>query len=210
LIYLWLGSTPTYCTCLKDCEECDSFIHTGDLFLMNWGPHHQQAFHIKDKTGRLLYRELNETLMRFRSSVEFHRTKFVFKMTTPTCEKKALKNNLMLYLSCILEPVKVSKSLVSEKLIAEKSLEKFDAAAIVILLSKAMLPSFSHRKTLKRNTPINEARPLYWDRLHPYCWVMTQLNRAMIATYFTSSHLHGITANLLSMKGDPSLIASPP
>jgi hypothetical protein len=66
---------------------------------------------------------------------------------------------------------------------------------LIHLLARA-LPSFHDPLTgaliLNETTPIEQAYPLYWDRLHPHCWVMTQLNRVLIANYFTSSRFDGV------------------
>jgi hypothetical protein len=162
-----------------------------DIFIMNWGHHH--AHSLKYEGGKNIYQNLTQTIARLKS--HFH-TRFVFKMTTPYCERP-LKDGRQFYLHCDLKPVQLSPTLVSEKLIADQLLEKFDTPAYLLLLADA-LPSFHDPKTgalsITNTTPISEAKPLYWDRLHPYCWVMTQLNQVMIAKYFTLNHSLGIVS----------------
>jgi hypothetical protein len=221
LIFLWLGTTPTYMrkdfasfpfklicdislpSCLPvvtkefdilsvaEMVENATVSFKPDLFIMNWGHHH--AHTLESEGGKHIYQNLTQTIARLKS--RFH-TRFVFKMTTPFCETP-LKDERQLYLHCDLVPVQLLPTLVSEKLIADKLLEKFDTPAYLHLLANA-LPSFHDPKTgalsITETTPIGEAKPLYWDRLHPYCWVLTQLNQVMIAKDFTLNHSLGIVS----------------
>jgi hypothetical protein len=176
-----------------------------DLFIMNWGHHRNYDFKINEMKGKFIYESLNETLTELKLSSRYNHTRFVFKMTNPFCERpyRQLKHPGGSNLYCLLHPVKLSPLLVSEKLIAEQNLERFDMPGYVTALANA-LPSFRNPKTgdltISRYTPIEEAAPIYWDNVHPYCWIMTQLNKVMIAKYFTSSEIVGITATSVPFK----------
>jgi hypothetical protein len=146
-------------------------------------------------------------------------TRFIFKTTAPFCENHFKKTDAdssassssttssrpplpsSYSLHCDLQPLdlKVASSLLSYHLITQRVLEMFDLHTLIQLLAKA-LPSFRDPSTgaltLNETTPLEQAYPLYWDRLHPHCWVMTQLNRAMVASFFTSSRFDGVIRNL--------------
>jgi hypothetical protein len=163
-----------------------------DFFFLNWGHHRNYSFASPD--GHLLYHELTTTLTKLKSS-GLYKTRFFFKQTNPSCVLPFLDlNHFILSCSLRLEDF-YDPQILSNKLIEENHLERFDINHYITLLSRA-LPSFRDPLTghyiISNSTPIEKVYPLYWDRVHPHCWVMNQLNHVLIATYFTSSKFDGV------------------
>lgn len=163
------------------------------LLFINWGHHRTYTF--ESPEGRLVYNELAQTLQELKSS-GLYRTRFIFKTTNPPCIHPFYDNKKNV-LTCTLQQPDdpYDPQLVSNKLIQHQHLERFDIHYYITLLYRA-LPSFRDPRSGKRNispsTPIQQTYPLYWDNIHPHCWVMTELNRFLIATYFTSSQFDGV------------------
>jgi hypothetical protein len=75
------------------------------------------------------------------------------------------------------------------KLIRESIMEKFDAQFYIKSLYDRIGLRFRKYKEnftwcqSSIDPNVCELNPLGWDSLHYYCWVNTELNRALIATY---------------------------
>lgn len=158
-----------------------------DLLFLNWGHHH--TYYTNTKGGRWVYADLTGVLDRLKASS--YKTRFIFKKTTPVCHSQ-VKNEEGRILQCLIKGDEdtYSPDLLCMKLIADHYLENFDAHLYIRLLSKGVRASHYAAKRdpiLSNTTSVEDAYPLYWDRTHPHCWVMTQLNRMLLATYFTKS-----------------------
>jgi hypothetical protein len=185
-------------TVAKIVENATMSFNPNFLFL-NWGHHH--TYYSDTPGGRLVYHELATTLNKLKSS-GLYQTRFIFKKTSPFCISPVYSLNHSI-LSCSLQPKDdpYDPKLLCNKLIEQRHMESFDINYYITLLSRA-LPSFrdpfTGQRTISAFTPIEEAYPLYWDTIHPHCWVMTQLNRVLIATYFTSSKFDGVSSGMLT------------
>lgn len=214
LIFIWYGRSPIYMrqgftqfpfqricnismtscspnvTALYDTFTIAKIIENAtlafqpNLVVVNWGHHH--TYYTNTKGGQLVYRELVPTINHLKR-LSHNKTRFIFKKTTPVCTSP-ISDRAGHLLSCVLHDnvSPYDPQLLCSKLIHEEVFESFDTRLLIRTLAAALPLS---RNALTNTTSVEQAYPLYWDSIHPHCWVMTELNRALLATYFTSSHV---------------------
>ena len=154
-----------------------------DLFVINWG--HHSTFYYQYPKGKQVYNEMKSAVEKLRQ--EGHTTRFVWKATTPICDAPKEAPRYPNY-QCRPTIVRDDPMLVGNRLVADSIFELFDTPAIVKQLrDKAFQMINRTRHRMSGNTPkdwFSETLPLYWDGLHPFCWVHEQFNRALLAQIF--------------------------
>ena len=127
-----------------------------------------------------------------------YKSLYFWKTTTPiySCDIKIAdgKDDSSCGLKLVTEQDEQNPTKLGNKLVHDGILKVFDAQQYVRLLHLDYLRR--NRKQIKNvetnmswclpsdiSQSVCERNPLGWDSLHYYCWVNTELNRALIATY---------------------------
>ena len=158
-----------------------------DVFLMNWG--HHTTYMWRHGLGRAQYDSITQSIKDLRNGN--FKTIFYWKTTTPlySCDS----NSTSCHLKLMVEDDGQNPKKLGNKLVVDNTLEVFDAQHYVKLLHTELMRRRMKRSSVGNsnttwcspstmNYNICKTNPLGWDSLHYYCWVNTELNRALIAT----------------------------
>ena len=216
IIFIWYGRTPiyyrqnfinypfqplcslNYTNCPDDFRSSFDILSIGsiisnvtisfnpDLLILNWG--HHKTYYSNTRGGNAVHQDVINNINLLRSN-GYNTTRFLFKSTTPTCETEIRHEQTNILLYCSLRYSNpLDSNLLCSQLIREGYFELYNIHEQILYLSlHTPLPV----NLITNQTSYFDSYPVYWDALHPHCWVMSQLNRVLIATYFTSSRWVG-------------------
>lgn len=156
-----------------------------DLFVINWG--HHSKFDYQFPRGKRVYESVVQAVDKLKS--QGLATRFVWKETTPIC--KPLSSDAYPTFRC--EPVILShnkSTLVGPRLVSDGVLELLDTHSIIQRLYREvktvleLTKDWNHDDSASMSDWFATHLPMFWDVLHPLCWVHTELNRALVSQFF--------------------------
>jgi hypothetical protein len=175
-----------------------------DIFVMNWG--HHTMYKWQQGFGHLQYNSITNAVKQLRA--DNYKPLFYWKTTTPVYSCEARSNSYTpgdgsdadppCRLKLMKEGDGQNPTKLGNKLVQDRTLEIFDAQHFVKLLHAELRRRRSSRhgkksggggnltwcgSPLSMSYTVCQHNPLGWDSLHYYCWVNTELNRALIASY---------------------------
>lgn len=151
------------------------------FLIVNWGHHH--TYFSNTRGGEEAYRDIVSTFQYLRNNGG-NSTRFLFKTTAPVCDAEIRNEVTNIVVHCLLRKTNpYDPTLLCNRLIKEGYFERYNIFEQIAYLGNKTVPP----EAVTNRSMYNETFPIYWDAIHPHCWVMTELNRVFLATYFTSS-----------------------